>query len=874
MSAFAIPDFALVCLIGPSGSGKSSLAAKHFLPTEVVSSDRCRALVADDEAALDANDDAFELLRATAAIRLRRRLLTVVDATSVRREDRASLVALAREFHALPVALVLDLDPATCAARNAAREDRAFGPHVPRQHSQALRRGLKGLGKEGFRARRVLRDPEQVDALEIVREPLYTDQRGESGPFDIVGDVHGCFDELVELLERLGYALEPYAPFGTGDAADGESPERDAAEREAPIIARHPEGRQVIFVGDIADRGPRNVDCWRLVMGMCGAGSARAVIGNHDYKLNRWLRGRNVAPTHGLDLTVAELERASPAFRERLSGFVYDLRSHLWLDGGALVVAHAGLKAEMHGRGSAAVRSFAMYGETTGEVDDFGLPVRLDWARGYRGAATVVYGHVPAPDAEWLGDTLCVDTGCVFGNRLTALRWPEREIASVPARARYAVPARPVETVRAPSARVDHDRLLYFDDYAKRLRVETRLGRPVAVPEENALAALEATSRHAMDPRWLVYLPPTMAAPPTAPSGPYLEHPEQALGFYAKRGVTELVVEEKHMGSRALVVACRDAAAARARFGVDDGRAGVVYSRRGRAFFDDAALEAALVDRVRAAIDRAGLWDELATDWLLLDAELMPWSAKARGLLDAQYLPTATAAEASADALLASLDAVLPGALEGAGKTLAALRADAVLRRDNARAMRRTIDGYCFDVAGVDDYRLAPFHVLAGETGVYADRPHAWHMGTIARLAGDDPVLRPTGWRSVDAGDVAQVDAVVEWWTSHTEAGGEGLVIKPAAFTLVGEKGLVQPAVKVRGRDYLRLIYGPDYDLPGNLERLRERSTGRKSSLAEREYRLGVEGLHRFVERRPLREVHECIVAVLALESEPVDPRL
>ena len=864
MSAFAIPDFALVCLIGPSGAGKSSLATRLFADTEIVSSDRCRALVADDETALDANDDAFELVRATASIRLRRRRLTVIDATSVRREDRASLVALARSFHALPVALVLDLDPAICHERNLVRGTRAFGARTVHRQSQALRKGLRGLAKEGFRAQRVLRTPEDVAALEIVREPLYTDRRDAQGPFDIVGDVHGCFEELVELLESLGYAFEPYRAFGGGAEAD--------AGEEAPIVARHPEGRQAVFVGDVADRGPRNVDCWRTVMGMCAAGSARAVIGNHDYKLNRWLRGAKVSLAHGLDLTVAELERATPAFRERLSAFVYDLRSHLWLDGGRLVVAHAGLKAEMHGRGSAAVRSFAMYGETTGETDEFGLPVRLDWAREYRGEAAVVYGHVPTPDAEWLGDTLCVDTGCVYGHRLTALRWPERELVSVAARAQHAVPAKPLEEVRSGRARADHERLLYFDDYARKLRVETRIGgRAVTVPRENMLAALEAASRHATDPRWLIHLPPTMAAPPTAPEGPCLEHPDRALAFYARRGATDLVVEEKHMGSRAIVIACRDAAAAAARFGTDDGRAGVVLSRRGRAFFDDAATEAALVARVRAAMDAAGLWTELATDWVVLDAELMPWSAKAQGLIDTQYLPTAAGAEASAEALLASLDAAL---LPGGDEALVTLRADALRRRDAARSMRRTIAGYSAEVRGVEDYRLAPFHVLAAEGATFADRDHVWHMDTIARLAAHDPVLRPTGWRRVDARDPAQVAAVAEWWTAHTEAGGEGLVVKPAGFTVSGPKGLLPPAVKVRGREYLRLIYGPDYDLPGNLERLRERDTARKAALAEREFRLGQEGLARFVERRPLREVHECALAVLALESEPVDPRL
>ena len=847
----AIPDFALVCLIGPSGSGKSTFAARHFLPTETVSSDRCRATVSDDEGALDANDDTFELLGNIVDIRLRRRLLTVVDATSVRPPDRASLVAHARRRHALPVAIVLDMAPALCESRNAADPVRARPAGAAARQSRALRKGIGKLQREGFRQVHVIRDPADIETVEIVREPLWTDRRAVSGPFDVVGDVHGCFDELVTLLGTLGYVVEPFE-----------------ADAETPILARHPEGRQILFVGDLTDRGPRNVDCLRLVRGMCGIGSAEAVVGNHDQKLQRWLRGNKVNIAHGLEVTVAELERTSEAFRRDTREFLYGLRSHLWLDGGRLVVAHAGLKASMHGRGSAEVRAFAMYGETNGEIDEFGLPVRLDWARDYRGDAAVVFGHTPVPDAEWLNGTLCIDTGCVFGGKLTALRWPEREIVSVPALAEYAVPARPIASVRGPSAQQDHDALLYFDDFARKLRVECRLGRAVTVPEQNSLAALEVMSRFAIDPRWLVHLPPTMAACPTAADGAELEHPLQALDHYLARGVVELVAEEKHMGSRAILVVARDADAARSRFGVEDGKRGVVYTRTGRAFFPDDALEAALVERVGDAMAGAGLWAELDTDWVVLDAELMPWSAKAGALVDARFRPTARAAAASAAALLEA-SASLTDRPE-----LAALRERAEVQRENARAMRTVMDGYCWPVAGIDDYRLAPFHLLAAEGHVFADRPHVWHMRTLERLAANDPVLAPTGWRTLRADDENDRTALVDWWRRHTDGGGEGLVVKPAAFTVHDAKGFVQPAMKVRGRDYLRLVYGPDYDLPEHLSRLRQRNLGRKFSLAEREYRLGIEGLHRFVERRPLAQVHECAIAVLGLESEPVDPRL
>ncbi|MEM6487613.1 MAG: polynucleotide kinase-phosphatase [Pseudomonadota bacterium] len=846
----SIPDFALVVLIGPTGAGKSSFAARHFLPTEVISSDHCRALVSDDETEVAATEDAFDLVHHTAGLRLKRRKLAVIDATSVHKADRAALVALARRHHALPIALVLDIDPDLCHARNAGRPNRDFGPHVARNHARALRRGLKGLQKEGFRQIQVMRSPEQVAALEIERQPLWTDKRDQAGPFDIIGDVHGCFEELTALLATLGYALDPYT--------DGED----------LLSARHPQGRIALFLGDLTDRGPRNRDVLRLVMGMAAEGSARSVMGNHDNKLGRWLAGRNVTLNHGLELTAAELEAASPEFRQAARRFVDGLRSHEWLAGGDLVVAHAGLKAEMHGRGSAAVRSFAMYGETTGEIDAFGLPVRLDWARGYRGRAEVVFGHTPVRRAEWLNNTLCIDTGCVFGGALTALRWPEREIVSVPAARAYAEPARPLAGDPALTAQQTHDRLLYFDDYAAKQRVDTRLGGTVLIAEENAAAALEVLSRFAVDPRWLVYVPPTMAACPTAPDGPFLEHPDQALERYAAAGITDLVAEEKHMGSRAVVVLARDADAARARFGVEDGKQGVVYTRTGRPFFDAEGDEAALVARVGRAMGEAGLWQALATDWAVLDAELMPWSAKAQALLQRQFLPTAAAARHAAEALLDAL-ATAPAAPE-----VEALRAETTVRRDNAVAMMRTIDGYCWPAPSVDDLRLAPFHLLAVEGQVLADRPHAWHMETLARLAEADPILQPTGWRSVDAGCDAARAGLADWWLEHTAQGGEGFVIKPASFVARGPKGLVQPAIKVRGRDYLRLIYGPDYDMPENIERLRRRGIARKASLADREFRLGLEGLARFVDREPLARVHQCALAVLALESEPVDPRL
>lgn len=850
MSEISIPDFSLVVLIGPTGSGKSSFARKHFLETEIISSDHCRALVSDDETDQAATGDAFDLLHYTAGVRLKRRKLAVIDATSVQKADRQKLVALARKFHALPVALVLDIEPEVCHARNEGRKNRDFGIHVPRNHSRALRRSLRGLQREGFRNVHIMRSPDEVDALQIRREPLWTDCRTDHGPFDIIGDVHGCFEELTALLGNLGYGIDPFE-----------------AGSEELISARHPEGRIAFFVGDITDRGPRNVDALRLVMGMCAEGSGRCVMGNHDFKLEKWIRGKAVTLTHGLELTVAELEQRSPELRASVRKFIDGLRSHAWLADGKLVIAHAGLKEEMHGRGSGTVRSFAMFGETTGEVDEFGLPVRLDWARNYKGEADVVYGHTPMPEAEWLNNTMCIDTGCVFGGKLTALRWPERETVSVEPTEQYATPAKPLEA-GARTAQQENDRLLYFDDYAKKLRIEHRFKGSILIPEQNALAALEVMSRFAVDARWLIHLPPTMAACPTAPEGPYLEHPEQAIEYFASRGVSDLVAEEKHMGSRALLVVAKNADIAAQRFGVEDGKAGVIFTRTGRPFFNDETMEAAVIARIAAAMQASGLWAKLETNWVLLDAELMPWSAKAQELLRRQYLPTVAAAKASADVLIDALARASDVAeLDG-------LRTRAEARRQSATRMGETIDGYCWQADTIEDFRVAPFHILAAEGRVFDRETHVWHMETLAKLADADPILTATGWRRFDAKSESDRAAIVEWWVEHTGKGGEGFVIKPLNYVTEGERGLMQPAMKVRGRDYLRIIYGPEYDLPVNIERLRRRGLARKFSLADREFKLGLEGLHRFVERQPLSKVHECAIGVLALESEPVDPRL
>ncbi|MEV8506864.1 polynucleotide kinase-phosphatase [Actinoplanes sp. NPDC051475] len=825
MTEIDIPELALVALVGISGSGKSTFARQHFAPTQVLSSDYFRGLVADDENDQSASGDAFDVLHYVAAKRLAAGRLTVVDATNLQPHARAGLVKVAREHDVLPVAVVLDVPEALAWERTQAREDRAFGRQVLTRMHRDLQRSLGQLAREGFRKVHVLRGTEEIAGATIRYEKLFNDKRELTGPFDIIGDVHGCRAELDALLTTLGYAVT-----------------RDNAV--------HPEGRTAVFVGDLVDRGPDSPGVLRLVMDMVKNGTAICVPGNHEQKLARKLNGRNVQLTHGLPETLAQLEAETPEFVAEVHSFIEGLVSHYVLDGGKLVVAHAGLKEAYHGRASGRVRSFALYGETTGETDEYGLPVRYPWARDYRGSAAVVYGHTPTPEPEWINNTICLDTGCVFGGKLTALRWPSRELVSVPAAREYYAPARPLV---AGTTRPDEG--LDLADVTGRRHIDYGYGR-TTVAAENAAAALEVMSRFALAPETLAWLPPTMAPCSTATVEGYLEHPSTAFADLRAAGIGKVVCEEKHMGSRAVVRISRD------------GAGDAVWTRTGRPFFD-AARNEALLGKVRAAAIAAGVLED---GWLLLDAELLPWSAKAGGLIRERYAGVGAAGRAALPAALSVLDRVAARGLD-----VGALRGRIELRAAEIAGYSAAYRAYVQPTDGLTGVTLAPFAVLATPGTSHKDKDHGWHLDVADRLVAADPGLfTPTRRMVVELDDAAAEEAATDWWLALTAAGGEGMVVKPyAGLGATDAKGrLVQPGVKCRGREYLRIIYGPEYTRPEQLDRLRRRRLGRKRALALREHGLGLAALDRLAEGAPLWRVHELVFAILAAESEPVDPRL
>lgn len=851
-----IPEIAVVALMGVSGSGKSTFARQFFKPTEVLSSDYFRALISDDENNQQVSAQAFDTLYYVANKRLELGLMTVIDATNVQKEARASVLRLAKEQNCHAVAIVLDIPEKICRERNGKRPDRNIGGHVVTRQGDQLRRSIRLLQKEGFRYVYVLKSEEEIANVEIARIPLWSDKKGETGPLDIIGDIHGCYSELCDLLDKLGYSVN--RENGTAVPLDG---------------------RKAVFLGDLCDRGPCNVEVLRLVMGMVQSGAAYCVAGNHDVKLLKKLRGSNVQLTHGLDKTIEALESQSTEFIDEVKTFLNGLISHYVFDGGKLVTAHAGLKEKYQGRGSGRVRDFCLYGDTTGETDEYGLPVRLPWANEYRGKATVVYGHTPVPVVEVINNTFCIDTGCVFGGKLTAFRYPEKEIVQVEAKQVYYAPAKPF--LNMP---VENDDILNIDDVLGQRYLTTRLRHGIKIGAENAAAALEIMSRFAADPHWLIYLPPTMSPCETSKLPDYLEYPAEAFDYYKTRGVGKVVCEQKHMGSRAVIVLCKNSEAAAQRFKVCDGSYGIIYTRTGRHFFDNSETEATILKRLQTVLTASGFWNDFHTDWVCLDTELMPWSAKAQKLLEEQYAPVGRAGRSGLNMVVCAIEkaAAVLGGNETSVEAQTSQKADlsALLERYEARtealnlyteAYRR----YCWDVKSPDDYRIAPFHILATEGRTWCGENHLWHMETITKyMTGTDPIFMSTNHLLVDLLDENSVASGVKWWEELTSSGGEGMVVKPYDFISTKGTELLQPAVKCRGREYLRIIYGPEYMLEDNLTRLKKRSLSKKRNLALSEFALGMESVERFTRGEPLYRVHECVFGVLAMESEPVDPRL
>lgn len=859
-----LPHAGIVLLVGPSNSGKSTFLAKlveqnEILPSEIVSSDDFRIAVSDkefigwrdrpqDEAAAlmdeyqEISKEAFAVMDGVIEARCRLNKTVFVDATHLWAEDRHKYIGLAKKNHVPITAIVFDLPERVLLDRDESR-DNPRGKRRIKQQFQVFRNEKRSVKKEGFASVYTIKDPEDV---EIFRHsnPIEVDV---AAGIDLIGDIHGCFSEFIQLLTKLGYQENP----------DG--------------LYTHPEGRRFVSVGDVMSRGPESIKTMRFFHRHIQQGLAYMVDSNHGWKIARWLDGRDVTLSHGDEKVEEEFGRFEKdegseqvlELKRQLKELLLNAPSHLIFQKNGVAVlacAHAGIKDEFIGKESDAISDFCRYGDTGG-IDANGKLIRNDWTVSHANRLLIVWGHDPKPKPLLINNTINIDQGVVFGGELTAYRFPERDFVSVKVQQDYSGDA------ENPLKEWERNRLNppNIGKFLHGYSVLTEEMGEVKIPQEVVKPAIDAVSLFTVPIEQLVYILPTMSpTPKPSPLDGYLEHPKEAIEYFRSNGIQTMIAEKKHMGSRAILFLFKDKEAAEKHTGIPT--LGTIYTRTGKRFFD-AATEEKMVGQLVEELHRMDYFDTHETEYVLFDAEIMPWNLKAKELISNQYAHVAE--NAIVDRML------LTEKLAAAAKTnegLSGWLEEYEQKLENAETFQDVFQKYCWEVESLQSIEIAPFHVLAHSGRVFFDKPHTWHMDMNRQLAGGSDLFVETEFKVITS--EASEQEVIAWWEAITEDGHEGIIIKPE-FYIPRHKGkLLQPAIKVRGRKYLSIIYGMDYLEPQNLSRLKNRNTGKKQKMALKEFALGVEGLIRYQNGESIERVHECVLGTLAMESDPVDPRL
>ncbi|MGM9949122.1 MAG: polynucleotide kinase-phosphatase [Lysinibacillus sp.] len=855
-----LPQGAIVLCIGPSNSGKSTLLEKlmseqQLLRSEVVGSDAYRELVSDieyiDFSKVPREDqdvlyedyqqisaEAFHVLQEVVTSRAKLNKVTFIDATHLRNVERTKYIGIAKKQHVPIIALVFDVPKDELLKR----DEQRLQPRGKKRLEQQMRTfhyELRNIKKEPYSKLYMWRGEEMT----IIRQPSPHLLDLGAG-FDIIGDIHGCFDEMMALIHKLDY------------------------EKQGELYI-HPQGRRLLSVGDIMSRGPKSMETMLFWLRQVEAGESFMVDSNHGWKIARWLQGQKVTLQHGDEHVAQEFEEyentygkeAAETLKKRFANMLLTSPSHYILTRNNIrkvVVVHAGISDRYIGKDSKRIRDFCRYGEVQG-MDANGKPLRGDWFMDHKTSELIVWGHEPKPKPFKANRTINIDQGVVFGGQLTAFRYPEENFVAVDAQHNY------TGDVDNPLTAAKDKRFAppLAAHYVNGFTVHTATGEEVTIPKEKALAAMDTFSHYTLPPEQVLYIPPTMSpTPQTSASADYLEHPAEAFAYYRKHGVTQMIAEKKHMGSRAVIFIAKDEKVTKQLLNTD--ALGVITTRTGRAFFEG-NLQQAVLKAIHRELIEKNYFERFQTDYVLMDAEILPWNLKAHGLIDTQYANVAEQALMDRQFLLNKLQAtahvdVSNWVEEYTHKVKNAARFDAVYQN------------YCWPTNNLNGIQIAPFHILAHSQSTHFDKPHTWHMEMNALLAENSTLFLATEYRLIETEQ--QEEEVINWWQDMTELGHEGIVIKPLNFIERRKGKLLQPAVKVRGREYLRIIYGMDYTDEAQLKALKKRNPSRKMRNALQEFILGMEGLERFVQQESSARVHECALATLALESEPVDPRL
>ncbi|MFA9557741.1 polynucleotide kinase-phosphatase [Evansella sp. AB-rgal1] len=860
-----LPYAGIVLLVGPSNSGKSTLVKKlidmeQLLPSEVVSSDDFRVLVSDidfidwkqrpnDEAESlfhqyqNISEEAFSFMDSLIETRCRLNKLTVVDATHLQPDDRKRYISIARNNHVPILAVIFDMDQSILLERDEMR-DNPRGKRRIKQQYQVFKREKRFMKKEGYLASYFIQNTDDVEIIRKRSNPIELDV--DKG-IDIVGDIHGCYDEMIHIIEKLGYEQN----------------------KEGDYV--HPAGRKFLSLGDVMSRGPKSLETLQFFLRHVTKGHAYMIDSNHGWKIARWLDGRKVTLNHGDELVEEEMnqfleqhgEDKTMKLKREVKQLLLNAPSHYILTKNGvptLVCTHAGIKDEFIGKQSYDVSDFCRYGDTDG-LDDAGKPIRNDWTPHHKTSTLIVWGHDPKPKPLLINNTINIDQGVVFGGELTAFRYPEKEFISVKAEKDYSNSAsNPLKELE--KKRLDPPNISKFingysvvtDDYGE-----------IKIAKEYAIPSIDAVSHFTVPMEEIMYIPPTMSPTPH-PSvlEDYLEHPKEVIEYYRSKGIERMVAEKKHMGSRGILLLFKNKESGLKFVGRET--LGVIYTRAGRKFFQD-ELANEILQRLHEGLMNNKYFDRYKTDYVLLDAEIMPWNLKAKELISSQYAHVSENAILDRSFLKKKLEKALPR-----HKDLETWLAEYDSKLENAIIFKEVFQKYCWDVEDINHIQIAPFHVLAHSNETFFHKPHTWHMEMNREFANMVDMFVETEFMLID--DARSETDVIEWWEDITSDGHEGIVIKPETFITKSKGKLIQPAIKVRGRKYLNIIYGMDYLLPENINRLKKRNVSKKQKLALKEFALGVEGVRRFVNGESIERVHECVLGTLAMESDPIDPRL
>ncbi|MFB7641497.1 polynucleotide kinase-phosphatase [Peribacillus butanolivorans] len=859
-----LPHAGIVLLIGPSNSGKSTwlksmIEQEEILPSEVVSSDAFRVLVSDiefidwrgrpkDEAdnLMDEyqsiSGEAFSMMDSVIEARCRLNKLTFIDATNLHPDDRKRYISLAQKNNVPILSIVLDIPEEDLLVRDEQREH-PRGKRRIKQQYQTFKREKRVLKKEGYSSLYTLKGTEDI---QVIRRTNPIEKDIQNG-IDIIGDIHGCYKEMILVLEKLGY------------------------QKNEEGLYLHPEGRKFVSIGDVMSRGPESLKTMIFFYEHVQKDVAYMIDSNHGWKIARWLDGRDVTLNHGDEKVEEEFKAYEEEYgsekaeetKQSLKEFLLQAPSHYVFtknDVQTLVCVHAGIKDAFIGKQSEAVRDFCRYGDTNG-FDEKGKPVRKDWYISHKKSSLIVWGHDPKPQPLLINNTINIDQGAVFGGALTAFRHPEGEFISVQSSQDFSGaddnPLREWEKNRLNPPNIGK----FINGYS----VLTEKMGEIKIHQDIVKPAIDTVSHFTIPIEQLIYIPPTMSPTPSPSSlENYLEHPKEAIDYYRSHGIQTMIAEKKHMGSRAILFLFKDTEAAKKHTGIES--LGVIYTRTGRRFFD-VATEEELVLKINQDLHESGYFEKYDTDYVLLDAEIMPWNLKAKELISSQYAHVSENAildrtmlkEKIAEAARENME--LKGWLEEYEQKL-----------ENAYTFKEVFQKYCWEIEDINSIQIAPFHVLAHSNETFFDQPHTWHMEMNREFATRSSLFVETEYKLITS--EASEEEVIKWWQDITSEGHEGIVIKPEFYISRNKGKLLQPAIKVRGRKYLNIIYGMDYLLPKNLERLKSRNTGKKQKLALREFSLGIEGIQRYVKGESIERVHECVLGTLAMESDPVDPRL